>query len=116
MELNGEMFNIGLSSVTLQLQQKIAADVSDYAIDYPYSMSYNNSSTEFLEVNFGWIKLMREDINNNFNSQTSEIPDMFNETDDGMSFGLFYRHSSTISIIYCIAYFVVFSVGFIGNS
>ncbi|CAO1353330.1 unnamed protein product [Diamesa tonsa] len=116
MELNGEMFNIGLSSVTLQLQQKIAADVSDYAIDYPYSMSYNNSSTEFLEVNFGWIKLIVRDINNNFNSQTSEIPDMFNETDDGMSFGLFYRHSSTISIIYCIAYFVVFSVGFIGNS
>ena len=54
MELNGEMFNIGLSSVTLKLQQKIAADVSDYAIDYPYSMSYNNSSTEFLEVNLAF--------------------------------------------------------------
>lgn len=69
MELNGEMFNIGLSSVTLQLQQKIAADVSDYAIDYPYSMSYNNSSTDFLEVN--WTDCGRErlieDINNNFN-------------------------------------------------
>lgn len=44
--------------------------------------------------------------------QTSES---FNDTDEFASFELFYRHSSTISIIYCIAYFLVFTVGLVGN-
>lgn len=29
---------------------------------------------------------------------------------------LYYRHSATMTIVYCIAYFIVFIVGLIGNS
>lgn len=34
---------------------------------------------------------------------------------DSIVYGQFLRHSSTISIIYCIAYSIVFFVGLIGN-
>lgn len=34
----------------------------------------------------------------------------------GDSYEMFYRHSPTMTIVYCIAYFIVFIVGLIGNS
>lgn len=34
---------------------------------------------------------------------------------DSMEYSQLLRHSSTISIIYCIAYLLVFGVGFVGN-
>lgn len=40
------------------------------------------------------------------------MDDYFN---DSMAYSELLRHSSTISIIYCIAYTVVFSVGLVGN-
>ncbi|EAT42474.1 AAEL005994-PA [Aedes aegypti] len=39
-----------------------------------------------------------------------------NDTGPYEEYELFYRHSSTMTAVYCVAYFVVFIVGLIGNS
>lgn len=39
-----------------------------------------------------------------------------NDTGPYGEYELFYRHSSTMTAVYCVAYFVVFIVGLIGNS
>lgn len=36
--------------------------------------------------------------------------------DDQLDFGLFYRHSLTLTAVYCVAYVFVFIVGLVGNS
>ncbi|XP_070509164.1 neuropeptide SIFamide receptor-like [Chironomus tepperi] len=68
----------------------------DFNLDYPYSMTSNNSSFDFDRI-----------------PDDSLIP---NENyNDSIAYLQLMRHSSTISIIYCIAYTLVFSVGLIGN-
>lgn len=37
-------------------------------------------------------------------------------SDDLPDFGLFYRHSMTLTAVYCVAYICVFIVGLVGNS
>lgn len=34
---------------------------------------------------------------------------------DGLAYDLFYRHSMTMTIVYCVAYFIVFALGLVGN-
>ncbi|XP_055602011.1 neuropeptide SIFamide receptor-like [Uranotaenia lowii] len=50
------------------------------------------------------------------NYQTSHVEPPLNDTGPYEEYELFYRHSSTMTAVYCVAYFVVFIVGLIGNS
>ncbi|CRL01046.1 CLUMA_CG014235, isoform A [Clunio marinus] len=78
-----------------KVSQKTSLEGDDYAIDYPFSMASNNTSI----VNFAQM------------NTDSMYDENFN---DSMAYQLL-RHSSTTSIIYCIAYTLVFSVGLVGN-
>jgi hypothetical protein len=51
-----------------------------------------------------------------FSSNFQSYDTFTNDTNDSIEFELFYRHSTIMTAVYCIAYFIVFSVGLIGNS
>ncbi|CAG9797936.1 unnamed protein product [Chironomus riparius] len=90
--------DIGDEFATLN-PQNMLQDTSvseDFNLDYPYSMARNNSSLDF-------DRLQDDSLisNENYN--------------DSIAYLQLMRHSSTISIMYCIAYTLVFSVGLIGN-
>lgn len=53
-----------------------------------------------------------------FYFQTSDVllNDSFQLPDTSSDYELFYRHTVTLTAVYCVAYVIVFLVGLIGNS
>lgn len=59
------------------------------------------------------IGTINDTANDNDNSVNGSAAFDGNDLPD---FSLFYRHSLTLTVIYCVAYIVVFIVGLVGNS
>lgn len=53
---------------------------------------------------------------NDRNGSNGNFTSASNTSGFGDSYEMFYRHSVTMTVLYCIAYFIVFIVGLIGNS
>lgn len=116
MDNESDTFSVGLPQKILQ---RIPIDNDDY----PYSMmASNNSSSDFAQVTMMKATMTKRDrrwlVKLTLFLKHFQIADssLFDENfNDSMTYTQMMRHSSTISIIYCIAYFLVFSVGLIGN-
>uniref|UniRef100_A0A336LUR7 CSON001453 protein n=1 Tax=Culicoides sonorensis TaxID=179676 RepID=A0A336LUR7_CULSO len=90
MEISSEILNIE----NMMVQKVTSGPILNYI---------GNINAEVLPYNSEDFTLQIQKIRNNIT---------FNNTGDE----LFYRHSSTMTIVFCIAYFIVFIVGLIGNS
>lgn len=127
MDNESDIFSVDMPQ---KIMQKIPLDAGDYAIDYPFSMAANNTSSDFVQVTIKKFKIYVDflfDLGVNCPLSTSikfvfcfyfQLVDaslMDENFNDSMAYSQLLRHSSTISIIYCIAYTLVFSVGLVGN-
>lgn len=128
MEIGTELFSMALA---LRLQRSTQSP--DYSglklIESPHSGAYN-SNWDLLAVNRkarskdGFLSNGLTDQLYFYHSfQTSKIPyniqiNVTQELDDNFTpeMELFYRHSTTWTVVYCVAYLIVFIVGLIGNS
>ncbi|XP_038120986.1 neuropeptide SIFamide receptor [Culex quinquefasciatus] len=99
MELGGEVFTMGLA---LKLQ-KMQPHPTDFGTEFRRENSNTGASAAY--TSDGW----------DGGVQDQEMTAL-NDTGPYGEYELFYRHSSTMTAVYCVAYFVVFIVGLIGNS
>uniref|UniRef100_A0AAG5CUT2 G-protein coupled receptors family 1 profile domain-containing protein n=1 Tax=Anopheles atroparvus TaxID=41427 RepID=A0AAG5CUT2_ANOAO len=94
MELGGEVFTMGLA---LKLQKVPPGSTVDFS-----DLRRENSNTAAFVSD--WDNYQAADVGGN------ETTGPFEE------YELFYRHSYTMTAVYCVAYFIVFIVGLVGNS
>ncbi|XP_058057395.1 neuropeptide SIFamide receptor-like [Anopheles bellator] len=94
MELGGEVFTMGLA---LKLQKVPPGAMLDFS-----ELRRENSNAAALTGD--WDTVQAADVPGN------ETMGPFEE------YELFYRHSYTMTAVYCVAYFIVFIVGLVGNS
>ncbi|XP_055549108.1 neuropeptide SIFamide receptor-like isoform X2 [Wyeomyia smithii] len=94
MELGGEVLTMGLA---LKLHQKIPPGA---ALDFGEFRRENSNTAAFIS-----------DWGSDQAQETALNDTSFYEDNE-----LFYRHSATMTVVYCVAYFVVFLVGLVGNS
>ncbi|XP_055679384.1 neuropeptide SIFamide receptor-like isoform X2 [Lutzomyia longipalpis] len=101
MEIGSEMFSMALA-LKLQRVTPPTPDVASLRLAEPmirgsYNTDWDTSSDDFDDYQTG----------SGYNSTVSS------ESQDNE---LFYRHSFTMTAVYCVAYAIVFTVGLIGNS
>ncbi|XP_053661231.1 neuropeptide SIFamide receptor-like [Anopheles marshallii] len=94
MELGGEVFTMGLA---LKLQKVPPGSMVDFT-----EFRRENSNTATFASD--WDSLQGPDVAGNNTAGPFE------------EYELFYRHSYTMTAVYCVAYFIVFIVGLVGNS
>ncbi|XP_050100050.1 neuropeptide SIFamide receptor-like [Anopheles aquasalis] len=98
MELGGEVFTMGLA---LKLQKMPPGSP---AVDFS-ELRRENSNTAAAFIS-DWDSLGQPSVD----GMGNETVGPFEE------YELFYRHSYTMTAVYCVAYFIVFIVGLVGNS
>uniref|UniRef100_A0A4Y0BN57 G_PROTEIN_RECEP_F1_2 domain-containing protein n=1 Tax=Anopheles funestus TaxID=62324 RepID=A0A4Y0BN57_ANOFN len=94
MELGGEVFTMGLA---LKLQKVPPGSMVDFT-----EFRRENSNTATFASD--WDSFQGPDVAGNNTAGPFE------------EYELFYRHSYTMTAVYCVAYFIVFIVGLVGNS
>ncbi|XP_053671780.1 neuropeptide SIFamide receptor-like [Anopheles nili] len=94
MELGGELFTMGLA---LKLQKVSPGST----VDFSELRRENYNTTAFLS---DWDSLQSTDDVGNATTRPFE------------EYERTYRHSYTMTAVYCVAYFIVFIVGLVGNS
>ncbi|GAB0096648.1 neuropeptide SIFamide receptor [Sergentomyia squamirostris] len=102
MELGSEMFSMALA-LKLQKATPPTPDVASLRLAEPmirgsYNTDWDTSSDDLDDYQAG----------SGYNSTTVSSESTENE--------LFYRHTFTMTAVYCVAYAIVFTVGLIGNS
>ncbi|XP_049530882.1 neuropeptide SIFamide receptor-like [Anopheles darlingi] len=95
MELGGEVFTMGLA---LKLQKMPPGS----AVDFSELRRENSNTAAFIS---DW-----DSLGSSVDGTGNETVGPFEE------YELFYRHSYTMTAVYCVAYFIVFIVGLVGNS
>ncbi|XP_062715955.1 neuropeptide SIFamide receptor isoform X2 [Aedes albopictus] len=93
MEMGSEVFSMGLALKLQKLPPGSTLDFSEFRRENSNTAAYTSD----------W---------DNYQAQETTA----NDTGPYEEYELFYRHSSTMTAVYCVAYFVVFIVGLIGNS
>nr|XP_029725219.1 neuropeptide FF receptor 2-like [Aedes albopictus] len=93
MEMGSEVFSMGLALKLQKLPPGSTLDFSEFRRENSNTAAYTSD----------W---------DNYQAQETAA----NDTGPYEEYELFYRHSSTMTAVYCVAYFVVFIVGLIGNS
>uniref|UniRef100_A0A182Q324 G-protein coupled receptors family 1 profile domain-containing protein n=1 Tax=Anopheles farauti TaxID=69004 RepID=A0A182Q324_9DIPT len=135
MELGGEVFTMGLA---LKLQKmapgatvdfselrrensNTAAFVSDWDIlqvtVYQRHLSYRSDLPRRAGMKADPLSTLRNPHRKTVRTELAGSDAASNETAGPFEeYELFYRHSYTMTAVYCVAYFIVFIVGLVGNS
>ncbi|XP_035890798.1 neuropeptide SIFamide receptor-like isoform X4 [Anopheles stephensi] len=100
MELGGEVFTMGLA---LKLQK---VPPGSGMVDFTEFRRENSNTATYAS---DWDSYQGSDVAG-ISSSSNNTAGPFEE------YELFYRHSYTMTAVYCVAYFIVFIVGLVGNS